>query len=109
MNTNIVETLPWIYYMGRTFDIGHNAGADFADEPILLVCDNSVFVKPLPELAGLLDAADMDYPYSPEKYPGVKKHYVIDADNAELLRKVVAVLVDVTPLPKPRKKKAAPK
>jgi hypothetical protein len=63
-------------------------------------------VKPLQELAELLGEAAMDYPYSPEKYSGVKKHYVIDVDNTELLQKVVAVLVEVTPLPKPRKKKA---
>jgi TfoX/Sxy family transcriptional regulator of competence genes len=75
------------------------------DKPILLVCDNAVFVKPVPELAGLLRETEMDYPYSPEKYPGVKKHYVIDVDNVELLRAVVSTLEPITPVPKPRKKK----
>jgi TfoX/Sxy family transcriptional regulator of competence genes len=75
------------------------------DKPILLVCDNSVFAKPVSELASLLSEAEMDYPYSPEKYPGVKKHYVIDADNAELLKAVVFTLEPITPVPKPRKKK----
>jgi TfoX/Sxy family transcriptional regulator of competence genes len=77
------------------------------DKPILLVCDNAVFVKPVPELAGLLREEEMDYPYSPEKYPGVKKHYVIDVDNAELLRAVVSTLEPITPVPKPRKKKGS--
>jgi TfoX/Sxy family transcriptional regulator of competence genes len=75
------------------------------NKPILLVCDNAVFVKPAPELAGLLNENEMDYSYSPEKYPGVKKHYVIDMDDAKLLRAVVAVLGPITPVPKPRKKK----
>jgi TfoX/Sxy family transcriptional regulator of competence genes len=75
------------------------------DKPILLVCDNAVFVKSVPELADLLSETEMDYPYSPEKYPGVKKHYVIDVDDAELLRAVVSALEPITPIPKPRKKK----
>jgi TfoX/Sxy family transcriptional regulator of competence genes len=75
------------------------------DKPILLVCDNAVFVKPAPELADLLRETEMDYPYSPEKYPGVKRHYVIDVDNAELLKTVVSTLEPITPVPKPRKKK----
>jgi TfoX/Sxy family transcriptional regulator of competence genes len=75
------------------------------DKPILLVCDNAVFVKPAPELADLLSETEMDYPYSPEKYPGVKKHYVIDVDNTELLKAVVSILEAITPVPKPRKKK----
>jgi hypothetical protein len=48
----------------------------------------------------------MDYPYSPEKYPSAKKHYVIDADDRDLLREVVEILEPITPLPKPRKKAA---
>jgi TfoX/Sxy family transcriptional regulator of competence genes len=75
------------------------------NKPILLVCDNAVFVKPVPELADLLSEAKMDYPYSPEKYPGVKKHYVLDVDDAELLKSVVSTLEPITPIPRPRKKK----
>lgn len=70
------------------------------DKPILLVCDNTVFVKILPCLDGLMANADKGHPYH-----GAKEHYVLDIDNVELARKAVAALLPVTPLPKPRKKK----
>jgi len=70
------------------------------DKPILLVCDNTVYVKILPCLGGLMSDADKGYPYN-----GAKEHYILDTDNAELLRSVVGILEPITPLPKPRKKK----
>lgn len=70
------------------------------DKPILLVCDNTVFVKMLPCLDALMADAEKGYPYS-----GAKEHYILDIDNADLSREVVTVLEPVTPLPKPRKKK----
>jgi TfoX/Sxy family transcriptional regulator of competence genes len=69
------------------------------DKPILLVCDNNVFVKMLPCLDALMIDADKDSPYK-----GAKEHYVLDIDNAELARDVVTALLPVTPLPKPRNK-----
>ena len=70
------------------------------DKPILLICDNTVFVKIRPELDELMSAAELGHPYN-----GAKEHYVLDIDNAELAREVVAVLEPITPLPKPRKKR----
>ena len=70
------------------------------DKPILLVCDNTVFVKILPGLDALMSDAEKGNPYS-----GAKEHYILDIDNASLAREVVAVLEPVTSLPKPRKKK----
>jgi TfoX/Sxy family transcriptional regulator of competence genes len=69
-------------------------------KPVLLVCDNTAFVKMLPELAALMADADKGFPYS-----GAKEHYILDIDSAELVREVVAILVPITPVPKPRKKK----
>jgi len=66
----------------------------------LLVCDNTVFVKMLPCLDALMPDAEKGHPYS-----GAKEHYILDIDNAELSREVVAVLEPVIPLPKSRKKK----
>jgi TfoX/Sxy family transcriptional regulator of competence genes len=71
------------------------------DKPILLVCDDTVFVKMLPCLDALMANAERSYPYG-----GAKEHYVLDIDNAELAREVVATLESVIPIPKPRKKKA---
>ena len=70
------------------------------DRPVLLVCDNTVFVKRLPELADLMKSAPTGVPYS-----GSKEHYILDMDDTERAAAVLAVLERVTPLPKPRKKK----
>lgn len=70
------------------------------DKPILLVCDNTVFVKILPCLDGLMANADKGFPYN-----GAKEHYILDIEDRELSREVVSVLEPVTAIPKPRKKK----
>jgi len=49
------------------------------DKPVLLVCDDTVFVKILPETQTLLPNADKGFPYD-----GAKKHFVLDIDNREL-------------------------
>ena len=43
------------------------------DKPILLVCDNTVFVKCLPETAALLSDAGTGTPYD-----GARPHYMLD-------------------------------
>lgn len=70
------------------------------DKPVLLVCDDTVFVKILPELEPLMQRAERGLPY-----PGAKEHYILDIENRELTRAVVEVLERVTPPPKPRRKK----
>ena len=69
------------------------------DKPILLVCDNTVFVKMLPCLDSLLANADRGFPYN-----GAKEHYMLDIDDVPLTVKVVAALEEVTPIPKPKNK-----
>jgi len=71
------------------------------NKPILLVCDNIVFVKILPCLDTLMSTAEKGHPYE-----GAKAHYILDVDNADLAKEAVAILEPVTSLPKPRKKKA---
>ena len=70
------------------------------NKPILLVCDNTVYVKKLPELSELMQNASCGVPYN-----GAKEHYILDIENAELAKQVIALLEPITPLPKPRKKK----
>jgi TfoX/Sxy family transcriptional regulator of competence genes len=70
------------------------------DKPILLVCDDTVFVKMLPALDALMADAERGTPYD-----GAKEHYVLDIDNAELAQEVVAALLPVKAIPKPRKKR----
>lgn len=71
------------------------------DKPILLVCDNTVYVKQLPCIAEKMQQADKDFPYS-----GAKEHYILDIDNADFSKKIVLLLEEVTSKPKPKKKKA---
>lgn len=69
------------------------------DKPILLVCDNTVFVKILPCLDETMREADKGFPYN-----GAKEHYVLDIDNATFSKEVILILEPVTALPKPKKK-----
>jgi TfoX/Sxy family transcriptional regulator of competence genes len=69
------------------------------DKPILLVCDDTVYVKKLPQLGELLANSEVGVPYT-----GAKEHYIVDVDNAELLEKVIEILEPITPLPKSKAK-----
>ena len=71
------------------------------DKPVLLVCDNTVVVKIVQERAAVMSDAERGLPYEI-----AKEHYILDIDDTDLARQVVAVLETVTPLPKPKKKKA---
>ncbi|MCM1368164.1 MAG: TfoX/Sxy family protein [Roseburia sp.] len=68
------------------------------DKPVLLVCDNTVYVKKIAELAELMQDAECGLPYA-----GAKEHYILDMENAELTGKVLDVLYKATPLPKKKK------
>lgn len=70
-----------------------------AGKPVLTVCDNTVFVKNLPETAALLPDADCGHPYD-----DAKEHYVLDVENEDLTSRVVDALVAVTPVPKKKKR-----
>lgn len=72
----------------------------FSSKPILLVCDNTVFIKILPDTSKIIENAERGFPYD-----GAKEHYILDIENRELLEKIIPVLIEITPLPK-RKRKA---
>ncbi len=69
-------------------------------KPVLLVCDNTVFVKQVKELEELMSEADKGFPYD-----GAKEHYILDIENTDLTEKVVEVLKEVIPVPKKKVKK----
>ena len=69
-------------------------------KPLLIVCGNTVMVKKVPELADLMKDAPDGVPYE-----GAKVHYILDIENRELVRDVIAILEPITPLPKKRVKK----
>ncbi len=69
------------------------------DKPVIIVCNNNVFVKKLDCIEDMMKNADIGYPYS-----GAKEHYILDIDNADFSKYVVKKIEEVTPIPKPRKK-----
>ncbi|MDE5789172.1 MAG: hypothetical protein K2H78_02020 [Clostridia bacterium] len=71
------------------------------EKPVLLVCDNTVFVKQVKELEDIMQQADKGYPYD-----GAKEHYILDIEDTDLVEKVVGILKEVTPVPKKRVKKS---
>ena len=70
------------------------------EKPVLLVCDNTVFVKMLPEIAALMESAETGFPYD-----GAKEHYVLDIENAPLVSDVIRELVRITHVLKKKTKK----
>lgn len=70
------------------------------DKPVLLVCDNTVYVKQLDCLSKILADSSTGVPYS-----GAKEHYILDIEDSSFSREIVSILEKVTPVPKPRKKK----
>lgn len=70
------------------------------DKPVITVCENNCFVKQLDCIKGIMQDAEIGYPYK-----GAKEHYILDIDNQEFCKTVISELEKVTPVPKPRKKK----
>lgn len=71
------------------------------DKPILLVCDNTVYVKKLQCIEEKMLHAEVGIPYN-----NAKEHYILDIDNGMLSKEVIEILETVIPLPKPKVKKA---
>ncbi|GHU90465.1 hypothetical protein FACS1894202_10300 [Clostridia bacterium] len=70
------------------------------EKPLVLVCDDTAFVKMLPCLDTLMPDAERGIPYT-----GAKEHYILDIENTDLVGCVIAELGKVTPIPKPKTKK----
>jgi len=68
-------------------------------KPILLICDNTTYVKTKEEIEEYMKGSETGYPYN-----GAKPHYILDVEDAELISKIIPILERVTPLPKPKKK-----
>ncbi|MHC1723830.1 MAG: TfoX/Sxy family protein [Aminipila sp.] len=70
------------------------------DKPILLICDNVVFVKILDCISEQMQKSEKGFPYE-----GAKEHYILDIDNAEFSKEIITLLEPFIPIPKPKKKK----
>lgn len=71
------------------------------DKPILLVCDSTVYVKCLDSISEKMKEAQTGRPYN-----GAKVHYILDIEDIVFSKDVILTLEEVTPVPKPRKKKS---
>ncbi|WP_332448305.1 TfoX/Sxy family protein [Sphaerochaeta sp.] len=70
------------------------------DKPLLLVCDNVVYVKILKPLEPVLEEADTGYPYR-----GARLHYILDIEDRLLVRTVIDLLEPITAVPVKRRRK----
>ena len=70
------------------------------DKPVLLLCDNTVYVKKLDCLLPLMENAPTGVPYA-----GAKEHYVLDIENRELCDAVIPLIESVTSVPKKKNKR----
>lgn len=69
------------------------------DKPVVIVCDDTAYVKKLPCIEEDMKESVCGCPYD-----GAKEHYVLDIDDGAFARKIVSKVEEVTPLPKKRKK-----
>ena len=69
------------------------------DKPILMLCDNTVFVKKLPVLDEIMANSPCGCPYE-----GEKESYLLDIEDRDLTERVLTLAEAATSVPKPRKK-----
>lgn len=69
------------------------------EKPVLLVCDNIVYIKKHDAIAQLMTDAECGFPYD-----GAKEHYILDIDHRKEAVNVIATLLPHLPYPKPKKK-----
>jgi len=69
------------------------------DLPVVLVCNDIVYVKMHDCIEDLMKDAQTGVPYD-----GAKSHYILDIDDKDFSCTVVKLLKEVTPMPKKKKK-----
>lgn len=74
--------------------------------PVLLICDDTVYVKQLPETTNLFN----QYGITPDAgipFNGARPHYILDIENSDLSIDMVRLLAQILPIPKKKKRKNA--
>jgi len=69
------------------------------DKPVVMVCEDTVFMKILPCLEPILRNHPVGAPYE-----GAREHYILDPDDGDTLRRAAVLAEEVIPVPKKRKK-----
>lgn len=70
------------------------------EKPMLLVCDEIVYIKKHEVLKELMNKAETGFPY-----PGSREHYILDIEHASEAVRVVRTLCPYVDFPKQKKKK----
>lgn len=70
------------------------------DKPIIMVCDNTAFVKMLDCIKPLMENAETGFPYKWAK----RHYYIVDVDDSERLSEVIMILEKNLPMPKRKKR-----
>lgn len=68
------------------------------DKPVVIVCDNTTYVKKLEIIKDLMSDASCGFPYK-----GASEHYILNVDDADFCKMVVGKIEKVAKLPKKRK------
>ena len=74
--------------------------------PVLLICDDTVYVKQLPETLNLFNQYGI-IPDSGIPFNGARPHYILDIEQADLSIDMVRLLAKILPIPKKKKRKNA--
>ena len=67
------------------------------EKPVIIVCNNTAFVKRLDCIKEQMENSEIGYPYK-----GAKEHYILDIDDADFSKNIVLEIEKVTPIPKKR-------
>ena len=68
------------------------------NKPVVMVCDNTAFVKMFDCIKPLMVDAETGFPYK-----GAKEHYIVNVDVSEHLSNIVTVLEKNAPISKKKK------
>lgn len=68
--------------------------------PLMVVCDNTVYVKKMACIEKMMRDKITGYPYQ-----GAKEHYILDMEQVEFNKQILKELEQVIPLPKSKNKK----
>ena len=71
---------------------------------VLLVCDDTVFVKQIPAVAKKFTDHGVT-PTAGFPYRGAKEHWILDIEDTDFATDMTRMLAIVLPLPKPKKPK----
>lgn len=70
------------------------------EKPIILACENIVYIKKHQAIEKMMSEAEIGFPYD-----GAKEHYILDVEHKDYVLPIVKALLPHIPLPKPKKKK----